>query len=299
MKTDSSTIETKYYQSLNSIRVFNNLNKQNKSYYTDYYYDSKKVRETGAFLNNGSYGVWREFFPNGKLKREINYAIGKITFFNKTAYPFYDYQLNIKSKADALIKHVYGDEFFKKHIIWDIGGSFIYNGTLSGNWTDSLELKPKEFLMRYAIKFDGKTYFEMIELHIDKDGKFVKGEDVKGLEKLSTKTSKSFALTLQKAITTAKLMGLKETSKNKANAFLTWENESSNTIYSGHFRIYVTIKTGSISSIRPRGRSTVVDKYDVYVFNPWSGTFINKTKKESITGWEEDSGSSTGLLPAN
>src|SRR5471030_786581 len=73
VKTDSSMIETKYFKYLNSIRVFNKLKNKNKSYYTDYYYNTKGVREKGVFLNNNYYGIWKEFWPNGKLKRETDY----------------------------------------------------------------------------------------------------------------------------------------------------------------------------------------------------------------------------------
>ena len=297
VKTDSSTIETKYFEDLNSIRVFNNLKTQNKSYFTDYYYDTKRVKERGVFLGNNSHGVWKEFWPDGKLKSVINHTAGVITYFDKKAYPFYDYQLSIKLKGDSIIRKIYSNEFLKKNVVWDIDHSYIYHHPYSGNWTDSLELKPEEFLLRYAIKLDGKIYPEIIELHLDKHGRFVADQDIKGLEKLPANTKRTFKLTLSNAILLAKQKGLVESRSKKADAFLTWESEESKSIYRGHFRVYVIINTTSLKDIHPKGRSTIIDKYDVYIFNPWSGTFIQKKKMKAIRGWEEGSGSSTGLLP--
>lgn len=297
VKTDSSTIETKYFESLNSIRVFNRLTNKDMCYYTDYYLGTKRVREKGILSNGDCYGIWKEFEPNGKLRREIDYAKGMITYHDKKAYPFYDYQNSIKLKGDSIIKSVYGADFFKKYVVWDISHSFIYNNTLSGNWTDNLELRPNDFLIRYVIKFDGKRYPEMIEFAIDKKGKFIPRTEVKGLEKLPANIHRTFKLSLNKAIALAKQKGLKETSTKKAKAFLTWENGKSKSIYNGYFRVYVTINTSSVKHTYSSGRTSIRNKYDVYVFNPWSAVFVEKKTMENMRSWEHDSGSSTGLMP--
>jgi len=298
VKTDSSIIRTKYFKELNSIRVFNELKNQNKSYFTDYYYEPKRVREKGVFFHNECYGIWEEFWPNGKLKREINYTTGVLNYFDKKAYPFYDYQLTIKLKADAIMKRIYSEEFFKKYLVWDIQHSFIYNDQLSGDWKDNLGVTPEKFLIRYAIKFGGKTYPEIIELQLDKKGRFIYGERTNGLEKLPPNTKKSFVLTPENAIVLAKQKGLIESPKKRAEAYLTWEDDDKpGTIYNGHFRVYVVVNTSSKKTVSPYGRSTVINKYDVCVFSPWSGALITKKGMHSITGWEEGSGSSTGLIP--
>ena len=59
------------------------------------------------------------------------------------------------------------------------------------------------------------------------------------------------------------------------------------------------IKTGEIKNIVLNGRSSVVDKFDVYAFNPWTGDFIEKKKMKSVSSWEERSGSSTVLIDDN
>lgn len=95
----------------------------------------------------------------------------------------------------------------------------------------------------------------------------------------------------------AKQKGLTETAQNKPFSYLTWENATSKTIYKGKFRFYVAMKTATEKHINPKGRSTVITKFDVYAFNPWTGEFIGKKKMESYRGWEKGSGSSTGLIP--
>ena len=37
----------------------------------------------------------------------------------------------------------------------------------------------------------------------------------------------------------------------------------------------------------------------VYVFNPWTGAFVEKNKMKAIREWEKLSGSSSGLIPDN
>ncbi|MGZ3752217.1 MAG: hypothetical protein ACXVB0_11345 [Mucilaginibacter sp.] len=297
VQTDSSIITTKYFEAYNSIPVFNELKDKSKTYFTEYYFNNRKLKEIGVFVNNDCYGIWKAFLPNGKLKYKIDYTNGVIIYYDKKTYPYFDLQNGVKLKGDSILEKVYGREFFSKHIIWDIGHSYIYHKDLSGDWTDNLDIKPTEFLLRYMIKFGGRTYPEIVEFELNSNGKFVSGKDVKGLEQLPTNNPKDFVLTLPKAIDLAKRRGLTENDTNKAKAFLEWEKTKSNAIYSGHFRIYVLIKTRSIEDIHPKGRSTIVDKFDVYIFNPWTSEFIERKKMKTIRGWEKQSGSSTGLLP--
>lgn len=297
VKTDSSVIITKYFDYLNAIRVFNELKDKNKSYYKEYYYDTKTLKETGVFINGDCFGIWKEFWPNGKLKRQIDYNKGIITFNDKKAYPHNGYLNKVKLKADSILKSIYSQTFYNKYIIWDINHSNVSTYTIVADWTDSLEMKPNEFLMRYKIKFNGDTYPEIIEFTIDSMGRFKSGEDIKGLEKLPVNSPKDFKLTADNSIKIAKQKGLVETTTSKAESFLKWEYSKSDDRYHGHFRLNVIIKTKSIKNIKIKGRSTIIDKYDEYVFNPWTGEFIGMKKMKTYRGWEQNSGSSSGLIP--
>ncbi|WP_397363968.1 hypothetical protein [Olleya sp. R77988] len=67
IKTDSSLITKKAFKHDNSYRVFNELKNQKKTYYTQYYLDTKVIREKGMFINGKETGTWTFYDKNGKL----------------------------------------------------------------------------------------------------------------------------------------------------------------------------------------------------------------------------------------
>lgn len=79
--------------------------------------------------------------------------------------------------------------------------------------------------------------------------------------------------------------------------FLQWEGMRQAALYDGHFRFYVPVQTSVVKDLHPTGRSTVIRQFDVYRFDPWTGTFLGKKKMKTVDGWEVRSGSSSGLLP--
>ena len=76
-----------------------------------------------------------------------------------------------------------------------------------------------------------------------------------------------------------------------------WESTEPENIYSGRFRYYILIWTKSIKELHPEGRSRETSKYDAYIFNPWTGEFLEKRKMKNIREWEKYSGGSYGLMP--
>lgn len=278
VETDTSVIETRYYTDFNSIGIFNELKDKSRTYYTELYFDSKKLKEQGVFVDGNSVGIWKEFAQTGKLIREIDHDKGIITFFDKKAFPFLELQNLYKLKGDSIIKAIYSQDFFDKHVIWSLGSSYIYNNDESGNWTDEFKKRPTKFLLLYNIKLDGKNYDDLIEFEINSKGQFIPNEyeDIYGFEQLPKNSPKTFKLNQQRAIELARQKGLQENDSTKAESFLHWENSKSNSIYNGKLRFYVLIKTNSIKDIKQGGRSSITDKFDVYVFNPWTSEFIEK-----------------------
>ena len=57
--------------------------------------------------------------------------------------------------------------------------------------------------------------------------------------------------------------------------------------------------TEEVKDIKEKGRSSVVYKFNVYSFNPWTGEFVEMKKMKNIHSWEEHSGNWTGLIPDN
>jgi len=302
IETDTSVIETRYYKEDNYYNIFNELKGSKKTYYSEFYLDTKTLKEQGVFFDGNSVGLWKEFFKDGKLKREINYDKGLITFVNKKAYPFYDLQNKMKEKADSLICKMYGNSFLTNNTVWSVGGSYIYNDKESGNWTDKLTNKPTKFLFRYDVTLDNEyKYDNLIEFELDDKGIFLPNEyeEVFGFENVPNNLKGSFKLKYSDALLKAKSLGLIENDTTKAVGLLRWENFKKPNIINGQFRFYITIRTKTIENLVPNGRSSRTTKYEVYSFNPWTGDFIEKKKMKSIYSWEQMSGSGTGLIPDN
>lgn len=304
VETDTSIIETRYFQGLNSIRTFNRLKGKDRIYYTDVFFKSKKLKEQGVFEGGDYTGVWKEFFENGELKKEIDYTNGVILFLDKRSFPFFERQTAYKLKADSIIKKLYSEEFFSNHVVWSIGGSYCYNKLESHNWMETFKDPPYKFLLRYSIRADDKIYKKLIEFEIDSNGLFIpnRSERIYGFELLPDNSPKTFTLTAAKAFELAKKQGLIETDTTRASTFLSWENietENLYNLYNGRFVYYVMQKTGTEKGISSNGRSIVTDKFEAYTFNPWTSEFIEKKKMKTVRSWEENSGSNTGLIPDN
>lgn len=300
--TDSSRIEIDTFRNQRIEEEFI----KNKNLIRWTYYNEQNIVGTLGFYDTVRHypiGVWQEFDDEGKLIRIENYDEGTWTVINKRLYPHKSYMDGIKEKADKIIIATYGMDFFKKHVKWSFGQSYIYfKGGGGDNWTEPTRVKPTHFLIRYDLVFGGgKVYDDMIEFHLDAAGRihlpFGESTDTKGFEKIPP--GSKFQLDEKLAIEKATAAGLIETDSTKAEAFLHWEffKEKKEQQFAGQFRYYVLIKTNTIKDIKPAGRSTVINKYDVYVFNPWTGQFVEKKRMKTIRGWEEMSGSSTGLLP--
>ncbi|UOG77410.1 hypothetical protein MTX78_24000 (plasmid) [Hymenobacter tibetensis] len=296
-QTDSSTIESKIYPGGREVKE--TVTKRDLVYYRFYRNNTPQVTSTATYNKSGrSIGVSKEYDDDGKLLYSIDHDHGSWNVANKSAYPFYSVQQQMKRKADELIAATYGREFLKNHVIWSVDGSYIYNQAESGNWSDSFSSKPTKFLFRYDVKLD-KThvYKELIQFELDQTGKFIPNEfeAVSGFEKLAQVPAQGFNLSYKAAIeATKQKSGIRN---QPLQGFLKWESLKKPSFYNGHFRFYVPIKTGSVENLNPKGRSSVTDQFDVYSFNPWTGAFIEKKKMKAVRSWEENSGSSTGLMP--
>lgn len=302
LETDTSIIETVIQKESNTCTVFNKLKNGNKTYYSEYYLDTKSIKEQGVFFEERSSGIWKEYSKEGKLQRDINHDKGVINYFDKMIYPYYDLQNKMKTYADKLVSKMYGNDFLNKNTVWSIDGSYIYNDNESGNWTDKLINKPTKFLFRYNIKLDEEhKYNDLIEFELDDKANFLPdaSEEIYGFEDVPDKLKGSFRLNYSDALQKARSLGLTENDSTKAFAYFHWESFKRLNIINGQFRFYLAIITNTIETLIPNGRSSRVRKYDVYSFNPWTGDFIEKKKMKSVYSWEQMSGSGTGLIPDN
>jgi hypothetical protein len=295
--TDSSRIETKFYPGGKQVKEY--LTAKDRVYYRFHRNNQTRATSTATQTKAGRpIGVSKEYDDQGQLLYTIDHDAGTWTVADLRAYPFDALQMRLKRRADALIATQYGTAFLRRHAVWNVDGSAIYNAKEAGNWTDKLTLPPTRFLFRYDVKLDADhVYPELIEFELDAQGKFLPNDSevVYGFEQLPQVPVKGFGLVYHTAVVAARKRS--GTTTEPLTGFLQWENFRKATLFNGQFRFYVPIKTGSTEDLHPQGRSRVTDYYDVYSFNPWTGAFLEKKKMEQVREWEKASGFTGGLRP--
>jgi hypothetical protein len=301
LRIDTLTFVREKYPNVRLVKTFT---KNRNVVLFDYYYNGTTQLESTFTYDTleKPIGITKQYTEKGVLQYSQDYDNGEWIVYNKKEYPFYDLQNKMKVKADSLISKMYGQNFLKNNTVWSVGGSYIYNETESGNWTDKFKKKPTKFLFRYDVKLDkNNRYDDLIEFELDANGNYIPNqyEAIYGFENVPDNLKGSFKLTFENAIKQAKQLGLLENDTTKAVGILRWENFKKPELINGQFRFYVTIRTKTIENIVPNGRSSRTTKYEVYSFNPWTGEFIEKKKMKSIYSWEKMSGSSTGLIHDN
>ena len=73
VKTDSSEIRTRYFEDLNSIREFNELDSFEIIYYKDFSYKTKAIRES-VLVGSNQKGIWTYYDSTGQMIKEIDFG---------------------------------------------------------------------------------------------------------------------------------------------------------------------------------------------------------------------------------
>jgi hypothetical protein len=315
-ETDSSKIEI----IRNSVyRIYEETYKNNDSiwYGVTYIDDTLKLNTEGWKLKNGRYlGIWKEFNSEGELMYTWNHD-KHTCVVNPKHYPYHQILESMKQITDSLLVVEYGQEFIEKHIVFDFN-CYAYNKYRTkytwsqdslwtedylGSWTEPLKSKPNSFLFRYEVRLNplDEKYIEL-GICLDAKGNYVPSSDDMsnnyGFE-LVKPGKKNFLLNKVKAIEIARRNGMKETDSNKIDEFLFWENFKKQQYYNGQFRYYITELIEKKEFTKSEDRQGIEFKYLVYVFNPWTGEYVEKKKMKSVKEWEKLSGYSSGLLPDN
>jgi len=250
--------------------------------------------------------IANHYTRNGELQYIQNYDKGEWIVYDKASHPYYDLQSTIKAKADSLISIMYGNDFLHNHSLWVIGGSYISNDKeRRTRWTEMLKEKPTKFSFCYKVKLDSQdNYNSYIYFDLDNNGNFLPNLQGggfffsgSGFENVPDSIKGSLKLHYNEALIEAKKLGLVETDSTKAFGQLYWEDFRKSSIYNGQFRFYIGIKTKTIESLNPNGRSSKTTKYDVYSFSPWTGNFIEIKKMKVKHWWEKESSGFTLLEP--
>ena|ERR1035437_6838658 len=300
--TSTAMLTRERYSELRCITTFPKNLKQKIDEY--YFNDTRTLESSDIYdLSDNPIGITKKYNKKGQLEYIVDYDKGIWTIVNFDNYPHYPILQKMKQRVDSFLILTYGQQFFNKNIIWSPERSCFYNIDGTGaNWTDYFEWNPKSYLLRYSIKLsEDEIYYGQIEINLDSIGQIIFPSDIyednKGFEKVIPKNG--FLLSKQLAIIKAKSQGLNENDSIKAFTYLDWEylKGTKETIYNGNFTYNVGINTKKITNLPTDGRNRVEYKFDVYVFNPWTGQFIKRKKMKSYDEWEKDSGLTTKLMP--
>ncbi|UFH33270.1 hypothetical protein LNP04_06005 [Chryseobacterium sp. C-71] len=298
IETDSTRIEiiknSKY-------KVFNEIYKYKDSIWSKVTFinDTLKLKSKGwTTKQHKRLGFWQEYNEDGDLMYSRDYD-KNTCIINSKLYPYYDLLVETKKKADKLILENYGEKFMNNHVIFEFYCSAYENSKYVGSWDEPLTDRPNRFIFDYSIrlkKTDKPTY---LRIEIDKNGQFVPQEhyyNYAGFEKIKEK-NKIFRISKDDAIAIANKKGLNSNNSGKVQDYLVWESLKTKEFYNGHFRYYITNLVDKIHYKKSEDRKGIIYKFDVYVFNPWTGKFLEKKKMKSIEESGKVSGHKTGLLP--
>jgi len=316
IETDSSNINI----IRNSVyRVYTETFKRTDSvwYNVTYIDDTTKLNTEGWELKNGrQLGTWKEYDSKGNLLFTENHDKHTCTV-NPKMFPYHKILEAMKLAADKMITDAYGKQFMDKHVIFNFDCNAynkyktkfgcckdsMWTEDYLGSWTEPMTSKPNSFLLRYEVRLN-QADEDFIELGIclDSNGKYVPSEDDMtnnyGFEKVKPQ-NKNFTIAKNKAIESARKVGLKEQDRTKIDEFLFWENFRKQKYFNGQFRYYITELIEEKQYNQSKNRQAFIKRYIVYVFNPWTGDFIEKKKMKSVREWEDGHGLSTGLIPDN
>ena len=300
IETDSSVIETKFFQYLNSIRVFNKIKGKDLTYYEEYFMDSKSLITSGIFKDGWCYGTWNVYNKLGQLTDIRNYDSGEWTVLDQTIYPNYNVQKFVLAKAFNFIEKNYGEEFTANHVKFNLNQSYKGTENTSNNWCEPLNESATIFSMSFDIEIEGIGNFDrMIKCEFDVKGQplpIVYYKDVQGFQKIQDKNFRF--ITQEQAIQKLKNLDKLENDLKPTFTSLRWIYTEPHelSLYNGKF-VYSLLFFQEESKEINGERSTITSRFNSFNFDFWTGEYIDKSKMKTVKGWGKESGFSTGLIP--
>ena len=291
VKTDSSVINTKYFEYLNSIREFNDLDSIRRTYYKDFYFNSRKLRERGVIENGDCVGLWKYYNSKGILEKEINFETGEKKIYGGKPDPFDEIFLEMRSKADSFLISMFGDDFFKNHIKWNPGHSYWYSRYGSGgSWFDTARWEPREFRFEYFVQLDRQHRYPLIKFRLDRKGRLIDPEESSGL-RLCRKNC-NFNIDTNTAIKIAGQNGLTWNSKNNY-FYLSWTRSG---IVTGEFLGEYELILAEFENAQKVSSTGTVYNYRTVVIDPWSGKLKRKALFKYLKHDYEHCTTGSGLM---
>ena len=269
-------------------------------YSVHYIQDTTRLHSEGwKTKDRKNLGIWREHNFDGELMYTRDYE-NATCVVNEKLYPYHDLLKKMKLKADSLIISTYSQEFFDNHVRFNFNCYAYDKQGYIGSWTEPMEREPTQFLFRYSVKIGDSEWFpERIGIKLDSDGNYLVSRDFwnnYGFENVKAQR-KTFQLDKLKAIEIAKLHGLRTTEPDKLSEFLKWEKFKQGRFFDGLFKYYLAELTDEERDIKENAWSTIVYKYNVYSFTPWTAEFIEKKKMKRVRRWDSDDEIFSDFIP--
>jgi len=254
---------------------------------------------------NRNFGISREYKKDGTIMYEWDHDKGILTV-NRAYYPYYNMLEEMKIKADSMIIKTYSKEFFGDHIRFEYEGSAwfgewkvfdkdtVWSTNMVGSWREPMTRKPNHFRIKYTVVFSQTDETGIgLEIELDSLGNYYPSKNDMwgnyGFEKVKGK-QRTFNIDKNEAIEIAKSNGLVVTDSSEISEFLTWEKSGKKEFFNGQYRYYISVLTGKTEYTECNDRKGIIYRFNVYVFNPWTGKFIEMKKMKNRHEWGKNSG---------
>ncbi len=286
--TDSSHIETKCFEYLNSTREFNRLDSIDRTYFRDYYFDTNTLNRVGVFEEGDYAGLWKYYNKKEELIKEINYETGEKILCGNTPDPFDNDFFKIKATADSILVCYFGSAFFHDHIQWNASQSHFISDNGSGTWFDVSEGRPFSFMLNYSVLFDKQHTYPTIQFTLDRFGRL---SDITGFKSCEPDECR-FALNFFQALALGRNNGLTLSRSSKYFFFLSWIKPSEKTEFLGDYELVIA----ELKDIVKGGPNETIENYDAVVINPWTGALIRTSEFQRFRYTHRFSSSLSALL---
>jgi len=299
IETDSSIISFRYIKERNTILTMNSLKERNIFYMTEKYLDTNNLRMRLKYENGYLTDITNIFSKNGKLEESLDHDAGKWIVFQKEKYPFYDLKMRMKLKGDCIIKNIYSTDFFENHVVWNFYASETFKGENKVEYTQSIKEVPDKYLLVYDIYIQESSIGKVrktIKFALDSIGNLIKNDEIKGFEKLSKMTDKTFVIDYEKAFIKVKSFEKDVNDTTNYEVILKWDEFERQGKYSGKYWYYFLVPTEIINK-KVKGYSSYVEyMYNVYVFDPWTSEFVEMNKMKMVDMISYRCHTNTGLM---
>ena len=299
IETDSSKISFRYIKERNTILEINILKEKDTFYMTERYLDTNNLRLRLKYVNGYLSDMTNIFSKNGNLEESLNHDAGKWVVFQKEKYPFYNLKMKMKLNGDSILQHIYSPDFLDNYVVWNFHASKTFKGEKKEGYTQSIKEVPDTYLLVYDIYIQESSIGKVrktIQFALDSLGNLIINDAIKGFEKLSKMTDKTFVIDYEKAFIKVKSFEKDLNDTTKYEVILKWEEFDRQGIYNGKYWYYFLVPIEVVDRKVKDYNSYIEYKYHVYIFDPWTSEFVEMKKMKMIDMISFKCHTNTGLM---